>query len=121
MKSKTSDLAGSTVWAIVVVVLGFLGFMAFLINAGRSEELQRMLLLVGQGFATLVNILIVYRSSLSTNKKVDTVNRRAEEINAVTEEIRENGNHITEILNGNTPQPGSIPSVNPGEGYKPEH
>jgi hypothetical protein len=120
-----SDLAGSTVWAAVVLALGFFGFLAFLINGQHTEELRSVLVLIGQGGVAALNIFFVYRSTLSTNKKVDNVDRRAEQINAVTEEVREtairlNG-HVLKIVKDTTPQPGSIPRVDPGEGYTPEH
>jgi hypothetical protein len=104
---RTGDLAGSTVWAVVVLILGFLGFIAFLVNAGRSEELQRLLLLVGQGFIGLVQIWIVYRSSLSTNKKVDSATDKLERVNGKVVELQE-------TVNGNTPQPGSLPKADTG-------
>ena len=98
-----SDLAASTVWAIVVVILGFLAFTAFLVNGGKTAELRSIMVLVGQAFIALVNIFIVYRSSLSTNRRVEKATEIAEE--------------VKQAVNGNTPQPGSMPPV----GYVPEH
>lgn len=102
-----TDLAGSTVWAIVVLILGFFGFLAFLINAGRSAELRGIMILLGQGFFALINVFIVYRSSLSTNKKVDNAVEKVERVTEIAQDVKE-------TVNGTTP-PQGIPA------YKPEH
>jgi hypothetical protein len=105
-KHGIGDLAGSTVWAVVVLVLGFLVFLAFLIDAGRSAELRGMLILVGQGFLGLVNIWLIYRSSLSTNRKVDSVQENVREVAHTADDIKE-------TVNGTTPPPGSLPKAGP--------
>lgn len=84
------ELRDSIIWAFVVLVIGFLGFAAFLIASDHSEDLQRVLILIGQGFLGALNLWAIYRSSLSTNKKVDSVQ---------------------ETINGNTPPPGTLPKV----------
>lgn len=98
------DLAGSTVWAVVVLILGFLVFLAFLIDSGRSAELRGMLILLGQGFLGLINIWIVYRSSLSTNKRVENATEKIEQVQATA-------NDVKDTVNGTTPQPGSLPKA----------
>jgi hypothetical protein len=117
---KTADLNSSLIWAIALIVLGFFGFLAFLINADKTAEVRSILVLLGQGFFALVNAFLIYRSTRSTNTKVEHVNERAEQINVITEEVRDtaqrlNGtiHEIQETVNGNTPQPGTIPKVNP--------
>jgi hypothetical protein len=99
-----TDLAASTVWAVVVVILGFFGLIAFLISGGHSADLQRMLVLVGQGFLALVQIFIVYRSSLSTNKRVEQAVEKVEDVKAIAKDVQQ-------TVNGNTPQPGEIPKI----------
>jgi hypothetical protein len=115
---KTADLNSSLIWAVALIVLGFLGFLAFLINADKTAEVRSILVLIGQGFFALVNAFIVYRSTRSTNTKVEHVSERAERINEITEEVRETAkkldgtvHEIQETVNGNTPPPGTVPKV----------
>ena len=103
-------LSPSSVWAIVVLILGFLTFMAFLINAGRTPEMRSMLLLLGQAFAALVNLWLIHKAASNTDKRV-------EQNTQITEQVRAVANEVKETLNGNTPPPGSIPPVE----YQPEH
>jgi hypothetical protein len=103
-------LSPSSVWAIVVLILGFLGFMAFLINAGHTPEMRSMLLLIGQAFAALVNLWLIHHAASQTDKRV-------EHNTQITEQVKEMANEVKETLNGNTPPPGSIPPAQ----YQPEH
>ena len=100
------DLAASTVWAIVVTILGFLGFLAFLINSDKTAEVRSLLILIGQGFVTLMNIWIVYRSTQTTNQRVDTAVAKVDTVREIAEDVKQ-------TVNGNTPQPGTIPKVQP--------
>lgn len=92
------SLDNQTVWAIVVLVLGFMALMAFLINAGRTAELRSMLTLIGQGFGILINLWLINRATKSTNAKVDHVEDKIEE--------------VKQVVNG-TPHPGTLPRIQP--------
>jgi hypothetical protein len=105
MDKKSTDLNASVVWAATLVVLGFLGFLAFLINAGKTAEVRSILVLVGQGFFALVNVFIIYRSTKSTNAKVEHSTAQVEHVTEAVEEVKQ-------IVNG-TPPPGTIPKVQP--------
>jgi hypothetical protein len=120
MDRKTADLNSSLIWAVALIVLGFFGFLAFLINADKTAEVRSILVLLGQGFFALVNAFLIYRSTRSTNTKVEHVDERAEQINTITEEVRDTAKavareveEVKQTVNGNTPQPGTIPKVNP--------
>jgi hypothetical protein len=110
MSTKPTDLNASVVWAATLVVLGFLGFLAFLINANKTAEVRSILVLIGQGFFALVNVFIVYRSTKSTNAKVEIATEKVEHVAEVAEDVKQ-------TVNGTTPQPGTIPQVE----YRPEH
>jgi hypothetical protein len=83
-------LSPSSVWAIVVLILGFFGFLAFLINAGHTPEVRSTLILLGQGFFALINVWLIHQASSNTDKRV-------EENTKITEEVHQ-------ILNGVTPE-----------------
>jgi hypothetical protein len=92
------------VWAIVVMFVAVLGFVAALILGGRSEELSRFGLLVAQGVGFLANFYLIFRSNKNTENRV-----RHDVQNGVADAV-EKGLETVVKLN-NTPPPGKLPRI----------
>jgi hypothetical protein len=91
------------VWAAVVTFITLIIAATALIIAGRSAELERLVILGAQGAGFLINFYLVFRSNKNTEIRMQhTVE------NGVQEAVRTG---IETAANINTPPPGTLPKV----------
>jgi hypothetical protein len=89
-------------------------FFAFLISEGRSTELRSLIVLLSQGAIGMVNLWLTYRTTKALANKSDGNREIARDVAVTVHEVKTLTEKVKETVNGNTPQPGSIPKV-PGD------
>lgn len=112
-----NDLGRSTVWAAVVVIVALLVFFGFLINAGRTDELRSMLILLGQGAIGIVNLWVVYKSGKVIGHKADENRQATREVKTQVAAVQTVVEDVKTTVDGNTP-PRGFQAV---DEYQPEH
>jgi hypothetical protein len=119
------EVTKTIVRSAVVLVIAFLGAIVFLVNAGHSQELQRIGILFAQGVGFLLNFYILHKvnrsaggraaqavmQSESNSEKIDEIRQEQRDVKVKLDNGFNKIEHVAEVITANTPPPGSIPRV----------